>query len=83
MTKKHTPLSEATDAQIEDFASQAVASYRKHCKDPIAAAESDLLGQALELIQEMQEELVIHCDAVHKVVAWEKARALLAQRKEQ
>lgn len=36
-----------------ELLARAFNSYVKHCKDPVAAAESDLLGRALEVIQEL------------------------------
>lgn len=61
----------------------AVNSYAKHAIDPIAAAESDLLGQALDALADWQytiEQKHGYNTELNERV--EKVRAILAQRKQ-
>ncbi len=61
----------------------AMESYARHFADPVAAAQSDRLGEVLECLQELlfweseesSEEIPVYKQA------WDKARAILSQRR--
>lgn len=71
---KHMPFMTLDDG---DLIVASVNSYAKHCKDPVAAASSDLLGRALALLR---DELA-SCAPEDR---WgSETRALLAETKEE
>lgn len=54
MSTKHTPTERVIREISERFDRRAAESYAKHCKDPVAAAESDLLGRALGKLERIK-----------------------------
>lgn len=77
-----------TSLQYEAARSSAFNSYAKHCKDPVAAAESDLLGQLRDTMTDLLAAIefqnkapsIPHREHLDSKVKW--ARALLAETKE-
>lgn len=50
------------DARDAKLAAAAVNSYARHCADPLAAAEADLLGEALAALETASNALELAAD---------------------